>query len=720
MNPLRGKVIALVGGFTEPRDALAAALRDLGAEVLDATVPRCDLAVVGEGADADALRAESLGVPTTGAQGLAALLGGERLDALLGAPPAAPARPPMPEARPYATPRPRRPPRPTESTPIPLRRRLSREVVVRDPLGDDALEALARRVTAATDGVSRDELVRSAAPGVGAGSVWLQLWRRGQVDLPRMPAHWEALAFVAHALDAGELMRFLARYAPGDSLWGAMLPRWPACVDRIAMEVYLRDPWDRAPSDLSDDARRGLAWVRARAGDRVWKPSARVDRWLAARTLDGDLGGEAHAFEGGEVVGLRITDRGAHTEHWAGFVASLTTPERLAEALAAECVGRARRGSEVPWSRARDGLSRVPDEALTALIDAASSEGRDGDGLIEGLLRARDDAPETLGLAALATRPARWQRRVAVSCAILRHRERGVSPPDALVDALALEPDSASLTWIATDVHARLGERARRSLWARASAWRADELIARSLPASVLQRDALRALDPARRRALVARRLRDAYGIPAAAVFAAEVDDDALRDEVIEAVLKSSGEERDAVSLGLGALDAETLYAALSRAPRGPREREFALALVVSLARRAEHGLAWDAPLDLALRVDLVPSPWRWDPWSDVLAKALLSLPPLRAQAPVLAALDPTDPEQFSRAFRFVGALPTEGVLRRAFAGLVELPRALSSQQRRRLDDGLATLDDRRRWCAWALAAGVMGDARELVKTYAR
>ncbi|MEZ4407366.1 MAG: hypothetical protein R3A52_12930 [Polyangiales bacterium] len=185
--------------------------------------------------------------------------------------------------------------------------------------------------------------------------MWLWLWRDGHVDLPAWPQHWEPLAFVSHAMSAAELMRFLAGARPDtEHRWGMHLPSWPSSLDRIAMEVYLRDPWEGAPDALPAWAKRGLAWVRARAGDLAWRPSELVDRWLAAAHLDGALGTEAHAFSEGAVIGLRTVERGERSSEWWPFITSLTTVERWPRAILDEALRtRARRSRRALVARGR-------------------------------------------------------------------------------------------------------------------------------------------------------------------------------------------------------------------------------------------------------------------------------------------------------------------------------------------------------------------------------
>ncbi|MEZ4407365.1 MAG: hypothetical protein R3A52_12925 [Polyangiales bacterium] len=322
----------------------------------------------------------------------------------------------------------------------------------------------------------------------------------------------------------------------------------------------------------------------------------------------------------------------------------------------------------------------------------------------------------------LASRADRWTRRASVPCAILRVAACGARPSDALVDALTLDPGSWSLSWISNEVAAQLGPRLRDDLRARAGVWRVDELVARSFSAAPAQIEALRAIDRDRAVAALRRRLAQPYGLDGAALFAHAVDDHSLHAEVIASALARDGEERDLVALGLGLLPERalpSLVAALSRSPRGPRARELGAAITLGLARLADADRDWPAEYDLALRFDAFASPYRWGLWADVLAKALLALPPLRAQAALLDALDPADVEVFSRAFRFVGALPTEGVLRRAFAGLLRLPPSLAHDPRAAVKLGLATLDDRRPWCQWALRAGAVGDVKDACARYA-
>ena len=573
---------------------------------------------------------------------------------------------------------------------------------------DKKLDALAKKVVKAKDGYKKMETLSGAVEHGARASLLVHLWREGKLDLAKQPDLWEELSNVHELLEGSEVMGLLASAKAPD--YGAHLPGWPRSLDRLAMNIALRDPqpFTRGWHGLAEPLRSGLASALLRLGA--------IDKEELARSGAGDLGAALAARKGqieqnilwkedGRIVErelFRYAGDGGYEETpaFAELVALYSTPERYARALLDAALTTP---YQLPIAHLARAFAVASEGELVRLLNVTSLDNFTTQQVHKALAVWRDDPPEVLARVALATEKTGLVKRTAIACAILRHEAQSLPIPDALCDAFDVDADIPTNMPLDAQIGA-LPEAHRHDLALIDSRVCFAGDASPQYPRLALQVKALRAMGPARAAASLRRQMKTQYHEHNVAGALHVAPGEALWREGIEAARTSQYGANRLMPLGHLPIRALPLLAeALEKETDAERRASLTHAILLCMARACDEGAVWDDRYDALVRFDCTSKDWDYPNVRPLLRKIVHRAE--HAQDILLRAFE-VGPVAFARAFAFVASQPTEAVLARAFDRLVELESLLRSEDIREIEAGLRALADKRDWIAWLLRAG--------------
>ena len=562
-----------------------------------------------------------------------------------------------------------------------------------------------------------------AAPWAERGPLLLHLWETGALELSAYPFLWEALA--GAPMSSARWVALL-RGVEGEPKGAHCphLPGWPRSLDEAILRAYGDDPapFDAAWDALSPAMRRGVDWVRFRWGREGAGETLRgLEEAFAERLVEGHgLQEDVWVVEHGVPVRRPLralveqpvwrAPRLAPTPAWEAFLDGMVDREALGRACLRRALREARKQAvgRVRLSALREAWPLATESEKVELLAQVALDANTEQWIEEALLRWDASDGATLARIALAIDDQGLRKWPVVACAMLRLQAEGAPIPDPLLDALRLSVVSGSgLHWTDQLVHRLPFEDVKRD-----PAFR-ERLVSFADPDVFFPRldlvfRAFAGLDPRQRERVVCGQLAERYGAPNAAPLLRFVEDAALREEAMGAILAHELGKGDVVALGFGTSPFEDLPKLRARheAAKDKEKREtLARAILQQLARRADAGEPWAPELDAFVRVDLVRERYAYPKIQPLLRKALWHLPPARAEAALRAGLTHREPLVFGRAFALLPIHPSAALLELACERLLA-PEALPQEARWEVGRGLQALPEAPALVRWLLANG--------------
>ena len=498
----------------------------------------------------------------------------------------------------------------------------------------------------------------------------LHLWRTLKVNISNDDA-WEMLAGVAPLVSGSEVMTML-REIDFEAGWGWPLPKWHGDLDKLVMTVYARDP---APIDagwekLTEPARSGVAYVRARFGKEVGNT---LERQLAAVASNRQSIGPI--WWPHDEAGPREVDPRAVPPEAARLRALFGTDAAWRAALI-ESLGTDDASSDAATHR----LWIETATAAELVKHASDLHSADWERIVT---QWRHDDAAGLTTIALGIEQASDARDHLVALAIAAHGAEGTVPPDALVELLDLPADDLS-GYSEGDIRLAVTKRPLEKFPA------GNEVFHR----------ALRALPQDRIRRVIDRVLATtSHDRLRVGQYLYLVDD---LDFVARYLDQVPGTWIYWMS-GLGQAGARFLPLMIERFAKAKKvkaKRFLSAGINIALAYLGDFDAELDQYVDLTLDTERG--------FGVYLDHILCALPQARAEAILLAGFHTA----FFAAFRRISVCGTAAVLRAAFGGLLAQPK-VQAQLDTVITPTIEALPDGTNWWRWLHDSGATGNVKK-------
>lgn len=566
---------------------------------------------------------------------------------------------------------------------------------------DETVEQVVRAVKRARDRLAKEAALETIASD-GNRFVLMALWRLRALELPKEPELWELLAEAAIDpacnVTGAELVEILAAISPRAKLGGGHLDGWPLALDRATCHVIARDPEPFLASvpGMALVIRRGIDSALARAGLVERARLGDLADPLAKALVGGMPLPPICWFDGGFVVERELVDNGELTAAFDAMIDLYTTRGSWGRASLARAFARGVRGLDLV--RLHDAAQLATAEQLASMIE----RGERGETVAPFLLASRLP-PATLADVALGASEPR-----ALWAAAIRFGDAGVPIPEPVWSAIGFEGATVGNVRRLQRAIATIPILHRDEPALVATLVRFTDDLHPLLESLGIPRRAARALGP-RLSEVLRRELARGHALAVAPLLPLVEDPSFLASALTTIRQQRPLAQGHLVGAALGMLPRAALPL-LSRAhddETDPEMREWlGVAIVGVLARAASSGATWDAAFDRFLRTDLGETAEERRCIDPLVCAAIAGLPEARAEAVLLANLDISQRERFTRAFELLGLCATPKLVAHALGALLDVEATLLDSDVDRIEAGLKGLFEPDEHVRWLLAAG--------------